>query len=134
MECITIPEIVLNWTDWVPWKDIEKGKEDGGVKIDNEPGVYEVKFTDVEDSLTIGKTANLNKRIIRGLVLGRLPHSSGIKIREDINNRKIDPSKIIIRWAKTNRPAAAEEELHYRVKGELKYGTLPSYIRKALAK
>lgn len=138
-ESIKIPEILLNWTDWVSWKDIEIDEKSGGVKIDSDPGVYEVKIKDSIGSLTIGKTADLNKRVRRGLVQSKLPHSSGKNIHDGIKRGKIDSSKIIVRWAKTSRPAAAEEALHdayfkkFRdvegVEGELKYGKLPNYIK-----
>jgi hypothetical protein len=123
-EKITIPGIELSWTDWVSWKDIEKEEEHGGVKIDRDPGVYEVRFSDCEDRLTIGKTVNLNKRIRRGLVQGKLFHSSGKLIRVE---HKKELEKILIRWAKTNWPSAVEEALHKRHLE--KFGKKPEYVR-----
>jgi hypothetical protein len=50
----------------------------------------------------------------------RIPHSTGEKIRanEDI-------AEIYVRWAVTDRPSAAEEELHRQYKA--KFGQLPQY-------
>jgi hypothetical protein len=52
-------------------------------------------------------------------VKGKLPHSGGHRIRE-----LEDVSQLVVRWAVTGRPSAAEEELHraYRAK----FGCRPS--------
>jgi len=84
--------------------------------------IYEVRYADTEERLTIGKASDLRMRIKQGLVKGKTPHSAGNKIRDSE-----DTSKILVRWAITNRPAAAEEELHKRyVK---KFGKLPKYVQ-----
>ena len=124
-ECIIIPEIVLNWTDWISWKDIEKDAGHGGAKIDSDPGVYEVKFKNSEERLTIGKTADLNKRIRRGLVQGKLSHSAGKQIRAKYMEEEL--GKIVVRWAKTSWQSAAEEALHKRYL-EI-FGKNPEYVR-----
>jgi len=122
-EIIEIPKITLDWSDWYPWDDVKKdaGKE-GGIKIPNKrSGVYEVKYKDADKRLTIGKASDLRMRIRQGLVKGKTPHSAGERIRKNE-----DMSKIVIRWAITDRPAAVEEELHRRHKE--KFGELPKYV------
>lgn len=121
-EMLNIPPIILKWSDLVSWDaltvDVRHG---GGVRVPNhEPGVYEVKYGDSEKRLTIGKASDLRMRIKQGLVKGKAKHSSGSKIRagEEV-------SKLVVRWAITDRPAAAEEELHRRYKA--KFGELPKY-------
>ena len=121
-EVIGIPRIILKWSEWVPWDDLKiDARYGGGVKVPNHwPGVYEVKYKDSEERLTIGKASDLRMRIKQGLVKGKTKHSSGSKIR--VNE---DTSKLVIRWAITDRPAAVEEELHKRYQG--KFGRLPQY-------
>lgn len=121
-EMINIPPIMLKWSDWVSWDaliiDVRYG---GGVRVPNhQPGVYEVKYRDSEESLTIGKASDLRMRIKQGLVKGKAKHSSGSKIRTNE-----DVSRLAVRWAITNRPAAVEEELHRRYR--IKFGELPKY-------
>lgn len=77
------------------------------VNVPDDPGVYEVIIDGKEERLTIGKAASLRMRVKQGMVKGNAPHSSGERIR-----RSEDTSIIKIRWAKTDRPVAAEEELH----------------------
>jgi hypothetical protein len=94
-----------------------------GVFIPNHsPGVYEVKYADHDGDarLHIGRAANLRMRIRQGLVKGATPHSTGRRIHQ-----LEDVSQLVIRWAATERPGAAEEELHrlYR----LAHGRLPKY-------
>lgn len=76
----------------------------------------------MEERLTIGKASDLRMRIRQDLVKGKTQHSSGKKIRanEDI-------SKIVIRWAITERPASVEGELHKRYIE--KFGILPKYTK-----
>lgn len=87
-----------------------------------ELGVYEVKYIDSEERLTIGRASDLRMRIKQGLVKGKVPHSAGEKIRE---NEKENLSRIVVRWAITDRPATVEEELHKRYEAE--FGKLPKY-------
>lgn len=49
-------------------------------------------------------------RVKQGLVRGKVPHSTGERMRAD----GLDFSKIVVRWAATDRPSAAEEEMHKR--------------------
>jgi hypothetical protein len=119
---IEIPPIILQWTDWHPWRkfQLDARKDPGSISLPNEAGVYEAKLVDSVDRLTIGKASNLRMRVKQGLVKGKVPHSSGDDIRD-----KEDYSKIEIRWAITDRPAAVEEELHR--KHIETFGRLPKY-------
>jgi len=119
---IEIPPIELEWSDWVLWTDLKLDVRESGIRVPNgQPGVYEAKYQNAEERLTIRKASNLREQIKQGLVKGKLPNSAGKKIRanEDI-------STIVVRWAITNRPAAAKEELHIRYKN--KFGKLPKYV------
>jgi excinuclease UvrABC nuclease subunit len=120
---VSILPIDLEWSDWFSWDDLKVDARYGnGVKVPNgEPGVYEVKYKDSEERLTVGKASDLRMRIKQGLVKGKVPHSSGEKIRANE-----DTSRIVVRWAVTSRPAAVEEELHQRYQS--RFGTLPKYV------
>lgn len=120
-QSIHIPPQVLEWSDWVQWEDLKADARYGGVKVPNKkPGVYEVKYKEGEERLTIGKTTNLRMRIKQGLVKGKSPHSTGEKIRASE-----DVSQLLVRWAETERPAAVEEELHRQYVS--KCGRLPKH-------
>jgi hypothetical protein len=108
-ETIFLPEIKLEWSRWYPWDKLllDARTNNEAIKLPNESGVYEAKIIDTEERLTIGKASNIRMRVKQGLVKGKVPHSSGDYIR-NIE----DKSKIIVRWALTDRPAAVEEELH----------------------
>ena len=119
---INIPPIALSWSSWIPWDELKlDARYEGGVKVPNKvTGVYEAKYKDEEERLTIGKASDLRMRIKQGLVKGKVPHSAGNRIR-----REEDLSKIVVRWAITDRPSAVEEELHKQhIK---KFGKLPKY-------
>lgn len=119
---VKIPTIQLEWSDWIPWDDLEVDARRGGIKVPNgTPGVYEVKYRDAEERLAIGKAADLRMRIKQGLVKGKSPHSAGDKIRA-----KEDVSKMVVRWAITIRPATVEEEMHKRHLN--RFGKLPSAL------
>ena len=97
----------------------------GGYRaVPTRSGVYEVRRADDEQRLTIGKATNLRQRIVRGLVKGKLPHSAGKRIRA---SERV--SELLVRWAETDRPAAAEEELHRRQIQQ--FGRLAQYTRRA---
>ena len=70
--------------------------------------------------LTIGKASNLRMHVKQGLVKGKLPHSSGRRIREGESTESI-----VVRWAETDGPSYAEEELHRRYLKQ--HGALPKY-------
>jgi hypothetical protein len=121
-QTISIPPIVLRWSDWTAWHDLGA---DARSEIDvplpgREPGVYEVRRADAEERLTIGRASNLRRRVRRGLVKGKLPHSAGARIWQNE-----DLTGLLVRWAVTDRPAAVEEELHKQ--HVEKFGRLPKY-------
>lgn len=121
---ITIPTITLNWSDWTPWECFESDQTSpNSFRLPAGPGVYEVKYRHSDERLTIGKASNLNNRVRRALVQGRMPHSAGKRIRASGE----DLSQLVIRWAETDRPAAAEEELHRQYLE--RHNVLPKYTR-----
>jgi hypothetical protein len=121
-QAIHIPTIELDWSDWAKWDNVKIDSRSGqGVLVPNGvPGVYEVRMSGAEERLTIGKASDLRMRIKQGLVKGKAKHSSGEKIRASE-----DTSRIEIRWAVTDRPAAVEEDLHKKY--EARFGRLPKY-------
>ena len=120
-EEIKIPSVTLEWSEWFPWEKFKLDLRSGhGVRVPKMTGVYEVKLRDSEERLTIGRASNLHMRVKVGLVKGNIPHSTGEKIRENE-----DTSKIVVRWATTDRPACVEEELHDRHR--YKFGGLPKH-------
>lgn len=117
-----IGTIELEWSDWVHWDDLTADARHGGASVPNgKPGVYEAKFEDAEERLTIGKASDLRMRVKQGLVKGKTPHSSGQRIRAGE-----DTSKIRVRWAVTVWPAAVEEYLHNKHRYD--FGRLPKYV------
>ena len=84
-------------------------------------GVYEVKYKDKNERLTIGKASDLRMRVKQGLVRGKTPHRAGEAIRT-----KEDLSQLVVRWARAERPAAVEEELHRKYRK--RFGRLPKYV------
>ena len=117
--------ITLDWSKLYNWKSFKidmryKKSRPFGVKVPELSGVYEVKYIASEDRLTIGKGSNLRHRIKQDLVKGKTSHSTGERIR--VNE---DVSKIVVRWATSNRPACVEEELHER--HLIRFGRLPKY-------
>lgn len=61
-------------------------------------------------------------RIKQGLAKGKAKHSAGRRLRASET-----VSKIVVRWAVSDRPAAAEEELHRM--HVARFGRLPKYVR-----
>ncbi len=123
-EIIKIPKIELRWSKWYPWNDIKiDARTKRGIKIPNKTkGVYEAKYHGSDKRLTIGKASDLRLRVRQGLVKGFVPHSSGKRIRA-----KEDISRIVVRWAVTDRPSTVEEELHNRYKK--KFGVPPEHTK-----
>ncbi|WP_445359527.1 hypothetical protein [Microbulbifer sp. ANSA005] len=121
IQIIKFPKISLSWSKWERW---DRLAEDGSENLKNEPGVYEVtRKPGSKKRLTIGKAVNLHQRVLRGLVLGKLSHSTGERIR--INEKNID--KLYVRWAATEYPAACEEYLHKEYVAH--YGKLPEQTK-----
>ena len=122
MTIIDIPTIRLEWSDWIKWEDLKVDARRGGIRVPNHiSGVYEAKYKETEDRLTIGKASDLRHRVKQGLVKGKTSHSAGEKIRKNE-----DVSRIEVSWGCTNRPACAEEWLHR--KHVKKYQRLPKYV------
>lgn len=122
-EIITIPVINLTWTPWTTWEQVAAAVDVGGARIPSRPGVYEVKVDVSGDYLHIGRASNLYARVRQGLVRGKLPHSTGERIRTTEN-----VATLMVRWAVTDRPVAVEEELHRRYR-EANGGKLPKHSR-----
>ena len=94
----------------------------------NEAGVYEVRESGSnEKRLYIGKASNLRMRVKQGLVGGQVPHTAGRAIEKALEERKL--IDIEVRWAPTERPAAAEEELHLAYRGIFK--KWPKFVKHA---
>lgn len=123
-EEISLAPIRLEWSDWCPWENLEVGARtsDAAAVPPRSPGVYEVLDTALNEFLTIGKASDLRMRVQQALVRGQAPHSVGERIRKDYP----DCSTLVVRWAITDRPAAAEEALHARHKERT--GSLPRYV------
>jgi hypothetical protein len=124
-EVLELPPIILNWSYLWDWDEIAYGTDDDE-DVDlppSEPGVYRVVGGRGVGTLCIGRAANLRQRICSALIAGKLPHTAGCKIRENE-----DLSTVRIAWAVTDRPAAAEEELHRRYVERL--GHWPKYTQR----
>ncbi len=120
-ETVELPTVTLKRSGWHPWSALLVDARKGGVTIPNgRPGVYEVKRGDSEERLHIGLASDLRMCVRQGLIKGKVPHSTGDRIRE-----REDLTSLLVRWAETDRPAAIEEELHRRCKA--RYGRLPHY-------
>ena len=127
-EIIKIPTINLIWSEWYKWDDLKLDArliENNGVNIPNKKsGVYEAKYENKNERLTIGKASDLRMRVRQGLIKGKVPHSTG----ERMKSQNLDFSKVVVRWAITDRPSATEEELHKKY--VQKYGKLPEYVKR----
>lgn len=129
-ETVKIPTIHLKWSKWHKWNVLKldsRRAPNRDVRVPNkQSGVYEAVYEDEEKRLTIGKASNLRMRIKQGLIRGKVPHSTG----ERMKSENLDFSKIVVRWAVTDRPSVVEEELHKR--HVEKYGDLPKYVKRTL--
>lgn len=117
---LNIPNIDLEWSPWMPWTTLEQST---AIVEGKKTGVYEVRYLNSADRLHIGKSGNqqsLRSRVY-SMVHGKPNHSTGKKIfvREMRANLET-------RWAVTDRPAAAEEELHL-LHRQQHNGELPKY-------
>ena len=125
IEIIQIPEIRLEWVNWVKWDDLKlDARKDR--EAPNPPavaGVYEAKINDCDESLIIGRASNLRGRLKEGMVKGSVGHPPGKRLREkEVDNL----SRVVVRWAETERPAAVEEYLLKKHQKEFK--RLPKYV------
>jgi len=126
VQTLTLPPIELRWSEWTAWSrlQLDARSDPQAVRVPDKPGVYEAKLVDSEERLTIGRASNLRMRIKQGLVKkDKVPHSSGDNIRTEE-----DTSRIVVRWALTDWPAAAEEELHKQYKES--FGALPKHTKR----
>ena len=112
--------IPLKWSRWYKWGDLEKGE----ITIPNTPGVYEVRSSDFNKCLDIGKAEKLNKRVLNQLIKGKGRHSTRDRIKLQIN----DFNELVVRWSETGNPAALEEYLHLLHKAL--FGIKPELVRK----
>ena len=121
---IDVGPFVLRWSEWHGWRRLERDARSDplGVRLPDGPGVYEAKLRTSVARLTIGKASNLRMRVKQGLVKGKLPHPSGKHIRATEST-----VEVVVRWAETDRPSCAEEELHRRHIEE--HGGLPKYTK-----
>jgi hypothetical protein len=123
-DVLGIEPIVLEWGWWKWWDDLCGDSRTGeGISVPTCPGVYEVGVYGQEERLYIGRASNLRTRVKDRMVKGHVDHPASRKIaaQEDV-------SRVIVRWARTDRPAAAEEELH-RLHLE-RFGALPKYTER----
>ena len=123
-ETIEIPPIQLVWSEWHAWEELQAdARRRGGIQIPNKTsGVYEARYLDADERLTIGKASDLRMRVRQGMIKGKTKHSAGTRIR-----RNEDTARVVVRWAVTNRPAATEEQLH-RMHAK-RFGRLPKYVQ-----
>ena len=114
-ECqtIEIPYISLTWSCWTPWSKVGQRVYEGGANVPDAPGIYEVKLKSQDERLTIGRATSLRRRVKQNLAKGKC-HPAGEKIAQDLASGILDTGDVIVRWAKTDRPAATEEALHKR--------------------
>jgi hypothetical protein len=122
-EVLSIPDIWIKWSFVESFDDIA-GTGEHSEEIDlppPEPGVYEVRCRGRYEPLYIGRTLNLRQRVRDALVKGIAVHVAGQRMRENEG-----PALLCVRWAVTDRPAAAEEELLRR--HEKFWGHLPEYV------
>ena len=123
-QTINIGVITLEWSDWHSWDDLKAdARKKGVVRVPNGiPGVYEAKYKRAKKRLTIGKASDLRWRVKQGLVKGKAKHSAGKNIRKNE-----DTSRVVVRWAITDKPAAAEEYLHKM--HQKRFDERPLYVR-----
>ena len=120
---LRIPPLVLEWVEWTRWTDLQlHTRGEGGVSIPTEPGVYEVCRKGRTGLLLIGMASNLRHRLKQALVKGKAPYGARKKLMKGERGRF---HQVWIRWAITDRPAAAEEELFRRYRR--RFGRQPKY-------
>ena len=125
-QTIEIPDISLIWSCWTPWLKVGQRVYEGGANLPNEPGVYEVKLKNQYQRLAIGRSSLLRMRVKQHLVKAH-GHRAGEDMKAHIDSGILDPNDMVVRWATTDRPAAAEEALHKR--HIQLFGGLPTYTK-----
>lgn len=122
-QIINIPRITLDWSPWHGWSELHQDARSGGTSVPNRvPGVYQLRRKGTRVPIYIGKTSNLRSRVKQGLVRGKARHSGRRRIIAGET-----PAELLVRWAPTRRPAAAEEDLHIR--HVARHGSLPLYVK-----
>ena len=117
---VHIEPIVLDWSEWHSWRDVERDAREGGaVAPCDQAGVYEAKISGRKERLAIGNAKDLRARVKQGLMDGKAGDPAGEDLGAD--------EDVVVRWAATERPAAVVEELQIRHKG--RFGELPKYTR-----
>jgi len=114
---ITIPEILLEWSEWTELKRIDvdyRKVERTSLFPPDASGVYQVRSHG--EVIYIGKSSDLDRRVRKGLVKGVVEHCNRKKIRRH--------KKLQVRWASTDRISAVEEDLLIQHK-ESNSGHLP---------
>jgi hypothetical protein len=126
VQAIEVPPIVLAWSPWHRWKTLREDERGGpGLRLPaGRPGVYEVMAEGQGLRLTIGRTSNLRARVKYQLVMG----SGGSHPAREPIMKNEDLGRVFIRWALTDRPAAAEEALH--LDHVRRHGRLPKYTQR----
>ncbi len=108
---------ILTWSDWCQWIAFDKWCN----IVPQTPGVYEARFTDEMNRLTIGETDNLRRRIG---YLRTGTHSAGKRIRQ---NHAEELEKVVIRWVDHFNPLSIERSLKQNHVQD--YGSMPTYTR-----
>jgi hypothetical protein len=123
LQRLDLRAIELKWSPWHPWELLAADDRGGaGVPVpEGTPGVYEAVIEGEPERLAIGKASDLYERVKDSFVRGNHLHPAGEKIRANE-----DLSRVRVRWAITDRPAAAEEELHQQHRR--RFGRLPKYV------
>ena len=117
---VHIEPIVLDWSEWHSWRDVERDAREGGTVVPGEQaGVYEAKISGRKERLAIGKAKDLRARVKQGLMGGKAGDTAGADFGAG--------EDVVVRWAATERSAAVVEELQIRHKG--RFGELPKYTR-----
>jgi hypothetical protein len=126
VQAIEVPPIVLAWSPWLRWNTLrEDERRRTGARVPlARSGVYEVMAEGQRIRLTVGRTSDLRSRIKHQLVMGLGPSNP---VRKAILANE-DLSRVYVRWALTDRPAAAEEALH--LEHVRRHGRLPKYTQR----
>lgn len=114
---LPIGTVTLDWCEWTAWPEVREAF------IPWEPGVYEVRHLNRPNGerLYIGMAKALQRRVYRGMI--RNSHHAAGAIPQDHES-----TQVLVRWAVTPRPAAAEEEL---IRAYIEqFGQLPQYARR----
>ncbi len=118
---LELGSIVLEWCWWEWWTDLRADRRTGeGVGMPRAAGVYEARLYGEEQRLYIGRACNLERRVRHSMISGASEHDAGRRIEANE-----DLSRVCVRWASTDRPAAVEEELLRRHMQQ--FGALPKY-------